>query len=167
MSDLLGIYMQDHMAGSVTGVELAKRAAASNRGTELGRTLERVAAEVEEDRESLARVMEAYGVGTDRLKNLGAWAFEKVGRLKLNGSFVSYSPLSRVIELEGLILGISGKLALWRALEKVLGPEYAGESFAALADRAEAQRRTLDPLRLEAARSAFAEAGAAAAAAAG
>ena len=35
-------------------------------------------------------------------KNAGAWALEKVGRLKLNGELTSYSPLSRVVELEGL-----------------------------------------------------------------
>lgn len=35
---------------------------------------------------------------------------EKLGRLKPNGQLHGYSPLSRVIELEGLYLGISGKL---------------------------------------------------------
>ena len=38
------------------------------------------------------------------------------GRLKPNGQLTGYSPLSRLVELEGLSLGITGKLGLWRAL---------------------------------------------------
>jgi len=163
MGDLLGIYLQDHMAGSVAGVGLAKRAAGSNEGTQLGAALERIATEIEEDRDSLARVMEELGVGRDRLKNAGAWTLEKAGRLKPNGSVLSYSPLSRLIELEGLALGITGKLGLWRSLEATLGPSVAGESFALLAERAERQRQVLEPFRLQAARDAFADARAAAA----
>jgi hypothetical protein len=158
VSDLLRIYMQDHLAGSTLGLDLARRAAASNSGSALGAALERVAAEIDEDRESLRRVMAAYGVGPDRLKNVGAWGFEKIGRLKPNGRVLGYSPLSKLIEVEGLLLGITGKLALWRTLEVTIGPEIAGENFAMLAERAEEQRRTLEPHRIEAAREAFAEA---------
>ena len=35
--DLLAIYLQDHLAGSTPGVELARRAAAQNAGTPLAR----------------------------------------------------------------------------------------------------------------------------------
>jgi hypothetical protein len=62
-----------------------------------------------------------------------------------------------VVELEGLVLGITGKLHLWRALEETLGPTYAGESFATLVERAESQRSELEPLRLEAVKEAFEE----------
>ena len=50
-----------------------------------------------------------------RLKELVALAGEKVGRLKPNGQVRGYSPLSRLLELETLSVGISGKLALWRS----------------------------------------------------
>ena len=43
----------------------------------------------------------------DRLKVAGAWAGEKAGRLKLNGHLTGYSPQSRVIELEGLVVGVT------------------------------------------------------------
>ena len=39
----------------------------------------------------------------------GGWVAEKAGRLKLNGRVLSYSLLSRLVELEGLIMGITGK----------------------------------------------------------
>ena len=43
---LLRIYLNDHLAGSVAGTALARRALASNRGTPLGDHLERLAREV-------------------------------------------------------------------------------------------------------------------------
>ena len=57
--------------------------------------------------------MTTLGVGPDRFKVAGAWAGEKAGRLKLNGHLTSYSPQSRVIELEGLVVGVTGKRCLW------------------------------------------------------
>ncbi len=114
--DLLAIYLQDHLAGATAGVELARRARAQNREGELGRFLAALCKEIEQDRESLQSIMSGLGVGRDRLKLAAAWSGEKAGRLKLNGRLVGYSPLSRVIEVEGLMIGVRGKLALWGAL---------------------------------------------------
>jgi hypothetical protein len=55
-------------------------------------------------------------VGRDSLKVGAVWLGEKLGRLKLNGRLLDYSPLSRVIELEGLIAGAHARLCLWRTL---------------------------------------------------
>ena len=41
---------------------------------------------------------------------------ELIGRLKANGRFRQRSPLSNVVELELLALGIMGKRKLWEAL---------------------------------------------------
>jgi hypothetical protein len=155
---LLGIYLNDHLAGSVTGIELAKRAAANNRETDVGRTLEGLAAEIEEDQQALERLMDDLGIGRDRLKQGGGWLAEKVGRLKMNGSLLGYSPLSRLVELETLMLGVRGKLALWRALERMaaMEPELRSVDFATLARRAESQIEELERMRLEAASLAFA-----------
>jgi hypothetical protein len=154
---VLAIYLTDHMAGSTAGLELARRAAASNSGTELGDFLTRLVRQIEEDRDALSRVMEGLGVGADRLKNGLAWGVEKLGRLKLNGQLTGYSPLSRLIELEGLHTGISAKLSSWQALRAVLGPSVGGEDIDALQRRAKRQLDELEPYRLAAAREAFAE----------
>jgi hypothetical protein len=53
--------------------------------------------------------MDELRFGGDKVKNIAAWGIEKVGRLKLNGQLTGYSPLSRVVELEGLLAGIAGK----------------------------------------------------------
>jgi hypothetical protein len=85
------------------------------------------------------------------------WTFEKVGRLKLNGQLLGYSPLSRLVELEGLMMGITGKRAMWVALSSVLGgdPRLEGIDLDHLAERAREQRRTVERLRRQAAREAL------------
>ena len=116
---LLGTYLNDHLAGSMVGVELARRARGSNEGTPLGRYLAELAGEIEEDRDSLKAVMARLDVSQDRLKVGAGWLGEKAGRLKPNNRLFGYSPLSRVIELEGLSLGVEGKRGLWRVLSNL------------------------------------------------
>lgn len=157
MSNLLPIYLNDHLAGSTVGLELARRARGSNEGTPLGEFIATLAVEIEEDRDTLLEVMEAVGAGRDRLKVCGAWAGEKFGRLKLNGSLLSYSPLSRVVELEGLRLGVEGKACLWRMLRELADPRLSGFDFDALIARAERQRDELERHRLDAGRPALSE----------
>jgi hypothetical protein len=151
----LEIYLNDHLAGSIVGVELVQRIAGSNRGTPLGNLLEGLTVELREDRETLERLMDQLGAGRDRVKATGAWAAEKVGRLKLNGQLRGYSPLSRLEELESLRVGIRGKLDMWRALSNALG-EVPGFDFDELAARAERQLGRLDEHHLKAAESALA-----------
>ncbi len=154
---LLAIYVNDHLAGATAGRELARRAAGSNRGSSYGAFLEELAEELTEDRESLLAIMEALGAGVDRLKVVGGWGVEKLGRFKLNGRLLGYSPLSRVVELEGLALGVTGKLALWRALQDLqpTEPALAGFDLIRLIERAERQRDELETHRLNAVAEAF------------
>ena len=147
---MLAIYLNDHLAGATAGRELAKRAAASNRGSGYGRFLAGLAGELDEDRDSLLEIMRALGLRVDQLKVMGAWSAEMLGRLKLNGRLVGYSPLSRVVELEALSLGVHGKLALWRSLQAL---EPAGIDHAQLRDleaRAKRQLKRLEENRLRA-----------------
>jgi hypothetical protein len=140
-SELLPIYLNDHLAGSTFGHELAQRAAGQNQGTELGDFLEDLAAQIAADRAQLEDVMARLDVGRDVIKVNAGWVAEKVGRLKLNGRLLEYSPLSRLVELEGLIGGINGKLALWRALAIAAPqePRLADVDFVQLIARAEEQ----------------------------
>lgn len=96
--------------------------------------------------------MEELDVGRDRLKPCGAWIAEKIGRLKPNGQLRGYSPLSRLIELEGLYIGISGKARLWKILATTLGETVPGVDFAALGERADRQRTEIEGLQEEAAK---------------
>jgi len=151
---LLGIYLNDHLAGSIVGGELAKRAASSNEGTELGNFLATLADEIGSEREVVKSLLDHFGVPQNRFKQPIAWAAEKAGRLKPNGQLTGYSPLSRLVELEGLLLGVTGKLGMWRALAATRsGLEPFG--IDELIGKAETQRDGLERWRLEAAAMAF------------
>jgi hypothetical protein len=93
-----------------------RRFALTRRSLQSSMTRSRLTIQIEEDRAVLAALVKRLGVPADRLKSALAWAGEKAGRLKRNGRFVTYSPLSRVLELEGLIAGVNGKHALWSVL---------------------------------------------------
>lgn len=149
--ELLAIYLNDHLAGSAAGVEMARRTRSSNSGTEFGGPLAELCTEVEADRESLEAVMEELGVGRSRVKPALGWLAEKLGRVKPNGQLRGYSPLSRVVELETLLLGITGKLRLWHLLTELAGERSAAD-FPALIARAEEQRAKVEALQQRAAR---------------
>ena len=146
---LLGIYLNDHLAGATVGVELAKRTTGANQGTEFGGPLQQLASEIAEDRAALRRIMDRLDVRADPVKTTLAWGAEKAGRLKLNGQIRGYSPLSRVVEIEGLISGVNGKLSLWRALQvrAPSEPRLDAAELASLDERAEDQLRRLHDLR--------------------
>jgi hypothetical protein len=153
---LLGIYLNDHLAGSRFGVELVRRAASSNAGDPVfGEPLAQIRAEIETDRGTLEEVMRRNGIRRDPLKPAAAWTAEKLGRLKLNGRIRGYSPLSRVVELEGLVLGINGKLRLWVVLESLSGELDGDFDFGQLAARAAGQKDRIEELHLKAAALAF------------
>jgi hypothetical protein len=154
---LLGIYLNDHLAGATAGLELVKRARGANEGTALGELLARLADEIEADRRALEGVMEDLGVSRDHPKVLAGWVAEKVGRLKPNGQLTGYSPLSRLVELEGLALGVTGKLSLWRTLVGLAADDdrLDADYLVRLLERAERQRDELEERRMAAARDAL------------
>lgn len=154
---LLRIYLQDHHAGSTTGLELARRAHGANQGNEYGQALAKVVDEIAADRKALESIMDDLGVEADKIKDLGAWTLEKAGRLKLNGQITGYSPLSRLVELEGLMTGITGKIGLWAALLQIAPgePKLDAARLERLRESGEGQRATVEELRQRAAREAF------------
>lgn len=155
---LLQIYLNDHRAGATAGRELAKRCFSNNRGTPLGDYLQSFIAELDSDFAAVEEVAAAVGTRRDRIKQGAAWFAEKVGRLKLNGQLTGYSNLSRLLELEGLKLGVAGKESLWISL-KQLGatePRLAAIDLDSLLERARRQLEQLETYRVEAARRAFA-----------
>jgi hypothetical protein len=153
----LGIYLNDHLAGATVGLELARRTAAAHRGSQTGDTLTRFAAEVAADRAALRTMMAALGVPARQYKTYAAWVAEKLGRLKLNGSVWSRSPLSSVVELELLRLGVEAKAAGWRTLAQLADRDTRLDKtqLTQLLARAQQQSRTLEELRMHAVAEAF------------
>jgi hypothetical protein len=105
-----------------------------------------------DDRETLRRLMSRLGVRASAPKVVAAWAVEKVGRLKPNGLLRGYSPLSRLVELDGFAAGIEGKRALWVALARTTGWDgVAGFDFDQLCDARRVAAARVEQYRLAAA----------------
>ena len=147
-SGLLHIYLQDHHAASAGGVALARRALGPSHP---------LAKQIARDRGALERVMRQLAVKPSALKVGTVRVAELVGRLKLNGRIFERSPLSRVVELETLVVGVRGKEALWTALQRS-GMSLEDVDLDALVESARAQGAELEALRLSAAATAFAPA---------
>lgn len=111
------IYLADHLAMMVAEVELAERCLRSNRGTPLGEFLEQLHMEIKAQRSIVQDVAKRLSGRESLIKDSGAWLAEKVGRLKLNGSLIGYSGLSRLLELEALAALAVERIALWDNLD--------------------------------------------------
>jgi hypothetical protein len=117
---LLGVYLNDHLAGATVGLELVQRMAASAEpGSESATVRKRLVGEIAADRSALIKIMTTLGIKIRGYKMFAAWAGEKAGRLKFNGHLLSRSPLSDLEETEMLRLGVEGKAAGWRTLHAV------------------------------------------------
>lgn len=148
---LLDLYLHDHLTGAGAGAALLRRAARAQRGTALGPPLAALAREVAQDRESLQEVMSALGIRVLRHRLVLGRLAEKAGRLKLNGRLLTRSPLSDVLELEAMRLGVEGKACAWRTLLLLADtdPRIDGARVQRLLRRAEHQIRVLENLRRE------------------
>jgi hypothetical protein len=154
-SNLLGIYLNDHLAGATAGAELARRMARSHRGSarEDSGALNRLAAEIAQDRSALLSIMAALGISVRAYKVGAAWIGEKAGRLKFNGRLLARSPLSDLEELEILRLGVEGKAAGWRTLRARADTDARLDAgrLDELISRASRQVEELEELRVRAA----------------
>lgn len=109
----LAIYLRDHHAASQAGMRLARRV--SRRDPARGA----IGEEVREDADALRHAMARLGVNRGRVKDGIAIGAERLGRLKPNGRALRRSPLSDLVELETLVVGITAKRALWTSLRDV------------------------------------------------
>jgi hypothetical protein len=154
---LLEVYLDDHLAAGTAGLALARRCLGNNPDNELGAYLRQMVDELEEDRRMLTTVIERLGLRPNVVKVAGALAAERVGRLKLNGQLRGYSPLSRLVEVEGLAVGVDARGSMLRSLRALADSYPALREFPLdeRIDRADRQRRDLEAFRLAAAETAL------------
>ncbi|MCB0857295.1 MAG: hypothetical protein KDB54_12150 [Solirubrobacterales bacterium] len=149
MSDReLGIYLNDHISGATAGLETARRAVSNSTDPERTRMWRDFEAQVSDERELLKAIRDRIEAKPNIPKYAIAWAGEKLGRLKLNGRLIRQSDLGQMLELEMLVVGVTGKLSLWRALERLEDPRLSAFDFNDLASQAEAQRSRLEQFRI-------------------
>ncbi len=156
----LRIYLDDHIALMVAEVELIGRCLRSNQQTPLGEFLQQLENEVKSQK-SIARDM-IHRIGgkesiESKAKQSVAWFAEKVGRFKLNDSLLSYSALSRLVELEALSAAAQERIAVWDNFDAVASddPRLDGITFSFFREQSEQHLDELNSRRRFAAAEAF------------
>ncbi len=149
-SQPLAIYLNDHLAGATGGVELIRRIAGESRNTVVEPATRRLATEIAADREALTRIMGDLGIGIDRVRVTLGWLGEKAARLKTNGRVLTRSPLSLLLEIEAMRLGVEGKICLWGSLLTLVPrhPELNKAELTRLRERGRHQADELESLRI-------------------
>jgi hypothetical protein len=115
-TDLLAIYVRDHLTGATGGLALFRRAIGTASRQDHADELARIEREVTADLRDLRRCAAALGIERPRVREALAIGAERVGRAKLNGQLFGTSPLSPLVEVEALMLGVTGKTSCWRVL---------------------------------------------------
>ena len=153
MSENLGTYLNDHVAGSVLALELLNHLIDLPEAPDR-KLLTQLRIEIQEDQEVLRQLLRSVGAKESTARKAAAWLTEKLGRAKLRIDESGSGELRMLEGLETLALGIQGKLALWRSLA-ALGdavPPLKTLDLARLQSRALEQFERVDRLRLDAVR---------------
>ncbi len=152
----LDSYLNDHLAGSVSALELLEHCVRVHDGEQLADFFSDIKAEVRQDQEKLREVMHSLGIEESNVRQAGAWAAEKVGRVRLMIAGDEPRSVGLMLTLEGLIMGVTGKKLMWRALAAANLPQVNGYHFEEVQRRAEQQIERLEAERMRAVPEAFA-----------
>jgi hypothetical protein len=151
----LDSYLNDHLAGSVGALELVGHWAQLYKGKPLGTFFTDIEAQIHADQDTLRDLMRSLGIKESNVRRAGAWAAEKVGRARFMIAGDEPAGLGLMLTLEGLIMGITGKKLLWRALAAANLPKLEAFDFKELQRRAEQQIERTEAERIQAARRAL------------
>jgi hypothetical protein len=154
----LATYLSEHFGGASAAVNLLVRLESVYPGSETARFIAALRRQVEEDRATLAELMQRLAIRPSRTRQAVGLVAAKIGQGKLRLDDRSRGPLFWLEALEVISLGISGKIALWRALNTAAGHDPSLQlivDFRALEERAAVQRDSVELLRLEIATIAF------------
>jgi hypothetical protein len=153
----LATYLNDHLAGSIVALQLLDHLETVHRGTEVGRFVTGLQADVAADRRELESLMRRLNVAESRTRKTSAWLSEKMSEIKLRLDDAATGDLSQLEAFELLALGIEGKLSLWRALSAAAeeSPALRVADYDGLLRSAEDQRGRAETARIAAARRAL------------
>lgn len=152
-SEMLQEYLNNHIAGSETALELLGR----RLDEQPDPTLETLKDDIGEDRGVVEALMRDFQLSESSVKQALGWIGAKVARVKSEFDSLRDFALKDLLEYEILQVGIYGKRGLWTALRSL---QDSDERLAALPledliARADAQMETVESLRIAAARDAL------------
>lgn len=153
----LATYLKNHLSGSAAELELAQRAASSFAGTPEGAFLAEYIQQIEEDRSAMGELLRGTGSRDDTLKKIGRWAMERVVVSRLSDFTGNVTEFSRLVLIEGAVIGCLGRQRLWEVLEKANKHQAVTFDFPSLRKKAEEHERRLQQMLLSLAERAFQE----------
>jgi hypothetical protein len=147
-------YLNDHLAGSVSAIELLDYLTKAHEGEPLGKFFQELRVDILADQEVLKKVVDRFKARESAVRKAGAWLVEKFAGVKIKLSGHKKGQLGLMEAMEVLVLGITGKQLLWRALNASIGssPLLRGVDLTRLEERAIEQIERLESQRLELAR---------------
>jgi hypothetical protein len=153
----LASYLNDHLAGSVAAIELLDNLIKTYEDKPLEKFFKELRDDITADQDVLRKVLRKFKTKESSIRKAGAWIAEKFGRAKIQAAGNKFGEMGLVQALEVLVLGITGKQLLWRALNAALGtsPLLRGVDLSRLEERAIEQIERIETKRLEAARETF------------
>jgi hypothetical protein len=149
--------LKDHLAGSVAALELVNHLIETYKGEPFEAFFQNLRDEIDADQETLQDLIKKLGEQESAVRKAGAWVAEKLSRAKIRLSDSEKNQLGLLHALEGLVLGITGKRALWAALAVAADavPRLRELNYAQLQKRAAEQCDRVEAKRLEVAREVF------------
>lgn len=153
----LASYLNDHLAGSTSLLEMLDHVQTAYAGTELETFAKALKADVSADRAELEALMASLLISQSTPRRVSAFLAEKAVRLKLRLEDPAGGKLHLLEAAEAMALGITGKQSLWQALSVASEslPDLRGLDYEQLKRRAEEQRGRVETVRLDAARRAL------------
>ena len=157
--DHLSVYLNDHISGAVAAIKIIEDCRAHNPSGPLNEALTELLVQVKADHTVLKDIQARVPSSENPIKKFTTWLFSRVIRLKLESILFQYNDLTRLEELEGLMLGIRGKLALWSALQAAASSDdrFADIDFERLQERARQQLELVAHHHIQAAVQALAD----------
>jgi len=144
-------YLNDHLAGSVSAIEMLDYLIESHEGEPLAKFLQGLRTDIVADQEVLKKIVQRFNANESTIRKAGAWLVEKFAQIKFAAGGQKKKQLGLMQALEVLVLGITGKQMLWRALNAAIGspPLLRGVDLPRLEERAIEQIERVEIQRLE------------------
>src|ERR1700731_4529834 len=114
-------YLNDHLAGSVSAIELLDHLIVAHEGEPLEKFFRDLRDDINADQDVLKKIVQRFNARQSAIRKAGAWMVEKIARVKIKSTGTKFGDLGLVQALEVLVLGITGKQLLWRALNAAIG----------------------------------------------
>lgn len=117
MSDALSIYLNDHLAGAMIARQLLDVMQKQNEDEHFRLFAKNLLPQIEQDDQTLRSIIDKIHSSPSTIKQAGGRLLEKGARAKLGHARSTTFELFESLEL--LLLGIQGKVLLWKALRNI------------------------------------------------